>query len=62
MYAYPDPKCSFGYMTICTGCIKKDNIPHYVEKDKPIQNPPAVNKKQRCEMCDKMFILQNPEN
>lgn len=58
MKAYPDSKCCYGYMTICDDCTPK--APSWVDISKPITNPPAVLKEQRCEICGKRFVLSNP--
>lgn len=55
MRAYPDSKCSFGYMCVCRYCLP--NVPAGVNKDSPINNPPAMNKTQPCELCKQEFIL-----
>ena len=60
MYAYPDSKCCYGYMTICNNC--KENAPHWVDISNPIINPPAEGKKQRCELCNRKFILSGANN
>jgi hypothetical protein len=56
MFAYPDSKCTWGYMTVCDKCLT--NAPKHVDRTKPIVSPPAVGKAQICELCRRMFILE----
>ena len=58
MYAYPDTKCVYGYMTVHHEC--KSGCPSWVDISRPITNPPALNKVQRCEICDRSGLLVNP--
>lgn len=58
MLAYPDSKCSYGYMCVCHDCLHL--VPSWVDINNPIENPPARGKAQPCEMCHKKFMLVNP--
>ncbi len=57
MFAYPDSKCCFGYMTICDACVTNSHVPQHVDLKNPIERPPALYKKQKCEVCGGMYIL-----
>lgn len=59
MLAYPDSRCTFGYMTVCPTC--KPLAPPHVDTSRPLVNPPAVGKRQPCEICKRQFALQSPE-
>ena len=59
MRAYPDSKCTWGYMMICMFCVKLEKYPKHVDIKNPIVNPPANNKKHKCEVCGKTFLLCN---
>lgn len=53
--AYPDSKCTYGYMVLCDRC--RPDAPHYVAKDSPLSYPPNVGKAQQCEMCKRQGVL-----
>jgi hypothetical protein len=60
MYAYPDSKCCYGYMTVCDACKEKYQASRslrHVDFNVALVLPPATGKRQRCELCDKKFIL-----
>lgn len=57
-FAYPDSKCVYGYMVVHHGC--KASAPHWVDVEQPIENPPALGKLQRCEVCGKRAMLRKP--
>lgn len=62
MLAYPDSVCIWGYKTVCTKCFpnaQKDPAYHFVDFNNPLSEPPALGKKQPCEICGKKYELES---
>jgi hypothetical protein len=55
--AFVDVKCTWGYMILCKDCQKPEIAPKHVNLTMLIKNPPALGKKQKCELCKKVGIL-----
>lgn len=64
MYAYPDSKCVFGYMTLCSEChteyyTRKDSrCMRHLDLDNPLISPPNMGVKQPCESCGRNYVLK----
>lgn len=57
MKAYRDSKCAWGYKTLCDECAKNNKLKHVFVQEGGLASPPALGKIQKCEDCDKRYVL-----
>ena len=58
MYAYPDSKCTWGYMYVCHVC--QYDAPDHVDLTVPILEPIGIKRRIECELCKVLNTVHAP--